>query len=198
MEEWKEYRLGDVVTILGDGLHGTPKYDVKGTVAFINGNNLNGGNIIIKETTKRVSELEAQKYRKPLNDRTLMVSINGTIGNTAIYRGENCILGKSACYFNVREDVDKYFIYYVISNKAFKDKINRLATGTTIKNVSLETMRNYLFKMPTYKTQQRISLILKSLDDKIDLNRKINSNLDCSNTDFTRHELWQQCVSNGT
>ena len=39
MEEWKEYKLGDVTSILGDGIHGTPKYDDEGSIFFINGNN---------------------------------------------------------------------------------------------------------------------------------------------------------------
>ena len=178
MEKWKEYQLKDVTTILGDGLHGTPKYDEHGTVFFINGNNLVDGKIEIKDSTKRVSEDEANKYRKNLNNRTILVSINGTIGNVAKYKGEPCILGKSACYFNVAEDFDLNFIYYVVASQQFKNTITHLATGTTIKNVSLETMRNYSFIAPSIDEQKRISAILSSLDDKIELNRRINDNLE--------------------
>ena len=178
MEQWKEYQLKDVTTILGDGLHGTPEYDENGTVFFINGNNLVDGKIEIKDSTKRVSEEEANKYRKNLTQRTIFVSINGTIGNVAKYKGEACILGKSACYFNVAENFDLNFIYYVVASQQFKDAITRLATGTTIKNVSLETMRNYSFMAPSINEQKRISSILSSLDSKIGLNRRINDNLE--------------------
>ena len=178
MEQWKEYQLKDVTTILGDGLHGTPEYDENGTVFFINGNNLVDGKIEIKDSTKRVSEEEANKYRKNLTQRTIFVSINGTIGNVAKYKGEACILGKSACYFNVAENFDLNFIYYVVASQQFKDAITRLATGTTIKNVSLETMRNYSFMAPSINEQKRISSILSSLDSKIELNRRINDNLE--------------------
>ena len=178
MEEWKEYKLKEVTSVLGDGIHGTPKYDDNGSVFFINGNNLENGRIVIKDTTKRVSEREAEKYKKPLCDRTLMVSINGTLGNVARYNGEPCILGKSACFFNVKEDFEKDFIYYVVNNQYFRNEIERLATGTTIKNVSLETMRNYSFLVPSLDIQRRIASILSSLDDKIELNRKINANLE--------------------
>ena len=178
MEEWKEYKLKEVTSVLGDGIHGTPKYDDNGSVFFINGNNLENGRIVIKDTTKRVSEREAEKYKKPLCDRTLMVSINGTLGNVARYNGEHCILGKSACFFNVKEDFEKDFIYYVVNNQYFRNEIERLATGTTIKNVSLETMRNYSFLVPSLDIQRRIASILSSLDDKIELNRKINANLE--------------------
>lgn len=178
MEEWKEYKLKNVTTILGDGLHGTPKYDENGSIFFINGNNLIDGKIEIRDSTKRVSENEANKYRKNLNSRTILVSINGTIGNVAKYRGEACILGKSACYFNVAEDFDLNFMYYVVASKQFKNAITHLATGTTIKNVSLETMRNYSFIAPSIYEQKRIANILSSLDDKIELNRRINENLE--------------------
>ena len=178
MEEWKEYQLKDATTVLGDGLHGTPKYDENGTVFFINGNNLVDGKIEIKESTKRVSEDEANKYKKNLNSRTILVSINGTIGNVAKYQGEACILGKSACYFNVSEDFDLNFIYYVVASKQFKNSITHLSTGTTIKNVSLETMRNYSFAAPSINEQKRIAELLSSLDSKIELNRRINDNLE--------------------
>ena len=178
MEEWKEYKLGEVTSVLGDGIHGTPKYDDEGPIYFINGNNLEDGHIVLKETTKRVSYEEASKHSKPLCNRTILVSINGTIGNVAKYNGEPCILGKSACYFNVNEDVDLDFIYYVVANNNFKDTITRLATGTTIKNVSLKTMREYSFMMPPIETQKRVGSILKSLDDKIEVNRRINEQLE--------------------
>ena len=152
------------------------EYDKNGTVFFINGNNLVDGKIEIKDSTKRVSEDEANKYRKNLNHRTILVSINGTIGNVAKYQGEACILGKSACYFNVAEDFDLNFIYYVVASQQFKNSIMHLATGTTIKNVSLETMRNYSFVAPSINEQKRISSLLSSLDNKIDLNRRINDN----------------------
>ena len=177
MEEWKLYKLSDVTNLIGDGIHGTPKYDDSGSYFFINGNNLENGKIVIRSTTKKVNTEEALKHRKNLSERTILVSINGTIGNTARYNFEPCILGKSACYLNVSDGVDVDFIYYVVSNQQFKDTISRLATGTTIKNVSLETMRNYEFFMPSLKSQKKISGILKSIDDKIELNRQINDNL---------------------
>ena len=92
--EWKEVKLQDVVSILGDGLHGTPKYDNNGEYYFINGNNLCDGRIILKETTKRTSKEEFEKYKKELNDRTVLVSINGTLGNVALYNNEMCFLSK--------------------------------------------------------------------------------------------------------
>lgn len=178
MKEWKEVRLEECVSLLGDGLHGTPKYTENGEYAFINGNNLTNGRIVIKPETKRINEDEYLKYKKNLTDRTIFVSINGTIGNVGTYNGEKIILGKSACYFNVLDDIDKTFIKYIVSSPSFKTYLETNATGTTIKNVSLAQMRNYSFLIPPLPTQQKIAAILSSLDDKIELNNKINTNLE--------------------
>lgn len=177
--EWKEVRLGEISSKIGDGLHGTPKYDDEGSYYFINGNNLNCGKIIIKDDTKRVGIEEFVKNQKELNEQTILVSINGTIGNVAKYNNEPCILGKSACYINVMKEVDKEFIYYVLTSANFKRNITNEATGTTIKNVSLKQMREYKFNIPcNLADQRRIASILSSLDRKIELNNKINADLE--------------------
>ena len=177
--EWKEVTLGEISSKIGDGLHGTPKYDDEGPYYFINGNNLNCGKIIIKDDTKRVGKDEFVKNQKELNEQTILVSINGTIGNVAKYNNELCILGKSACYINVIKEVDKEFIYYVLTSANFKRNITNEATGTTIKNVSLKQMREYKFNIPcNISDQRRIASILSSLDRKIELNYKINADLE--------------------
>ena len=177
MEEWISTTLKDVTTIIGDGLHGTPVFDDAGRYYFINGNNLNNGFIDIKNDTKKTTELEYNKYQKPLSNRTLLLSINGTIGNTARYNGEPIVLGKSACYLNVKPEYDVDFIYYILRSPEFQRCISGLATGTTIKNVSLKTIREYSFSIPDRSSQKNISAILKALDDKIALNNRINHNL---------------------
>ena len=50
--DWPEVRLEDITSILGDGLHGTPKYERDGEYFFINGNNLSNGKIVFNENTK--------------------------------------------------------------------------------------------------------------------------------------------------
>lgn len=177
MRDWKMTTIAECSTILGDGLHGTPKYDEKGEFAFINGNNLDNGRIIIKPETKRVGFSEYEKHRKDLNARTVFVSINGTLGNVAVYQGEKVILGKSACYFNVAPHCDVQFMRYVVASPQFQQYINSVATGTTIKNVSLKQMREYSFPIPTIEEQKRIAKILYMLDQKIETNQKINNNL---------------------
>lgn len=178
MSEWKEVTIEDVVSVLGDGLHGTPIYDDKGEYYFINGNNLSNGKIVIKDNTRRANEAEYNKYKKDLNNRTILVSINGTLGNIALYNNEKCFLGKSACYFNVLDEVDKLFIKYVVTDKTFQEYISTFAHGTTIKNVSLKTMREYPFLLPPLPEQKAIAGVLSSLDNKIDLLHRQNKTLE--------------------
>ena len=176
--EWQRVKLKDITSILGDGLHGTPAYDPDGDYFFINGNNLSNGRIVINEATKRVAHSEYAKYKKELNDRTILVSINGTLGNIAFYEGEKVVLGKSACYFNVTQDIDKFFVRYVLASPIFQDYIHNLATGSTIKNVSLRLMRDFEFLLPPVNLQRQISDVLRSLDDRITLLRETNATLE--------------------
>lgn len=180
MTKWQEVKLGDeiITTLIGDGLHGTPVYSEKGKYAFINGNNLVGGHVIIKSDTKMVEEAEYIKYKKDLTNRTLLVSINGTLGNVAEYNNERIILGKSACYLNISLEVDKLFIKYILLSSTFQNYLQNNATGTTIKNVSLKQIREYPFYLPPLATQKKIAGVLSALDDKIELNNKINQNLE--------------------
>ena len=50
---WEWVRLKDLTTLLGDGLHGSPKYCENGDYYFVNGNNLDDGKIVIKAETKK-------------------------------------------------------------------------------------------------------------------------------------------------
>ena len=49
---------------------------------------------LIKKETKRVDYSQYDKYKKPLTNRTILVSINGTLGNVGVYGSEKIILGK--------------------------------------------------------------------------------------------------------
>lgn len=185
--EYKEFLLKDLALKIGDGLHGTPSYDPKGDFYFVNGNNLEEGNIVIKDTTKTVNRETFEKYKKDLSKRTLLVSINGTIGKIAKFNNENIVLGKSACYINLNDTSDKNYIYFLLKSREFQNYIQQYATGTTIKNVSLKTIRNFKVKLPALKYQNKVSTILQNIENKIQLNYKMIANLqELSQTLFKR------------
>ena len=112
--------------------------------------------IIIKNNTKRVSEEEYIKYKKPLNEHTILVSINGTIGNIGTYSNEQIILGKSACYFNITPFLVKEYMCYVIESNYFQKYALLSATGSTIKNVPLKAINEFYVPIPPVSEQKRI------------------------------------------
>jgi type I restriction enzyme S subunit len=172
---WKLKELKDITTVQGDGLHGTPKYSDSGEYYFINGNNLNDGKIEIKENTKRISLEEFNKYKKPLNENTILVSINGSLGYTAFYNNEKVVLGKSACYFNVLEIINKFYIRYFLTSNQFTSYANKKATGSTIKNVGLKAMRE--LQIPIPPTLQEQQLIVDELESKLTVCDKIEETI---------------------
>jgi len=161
---WEWTRLRTITSLLGDGIHGTPEYDINGSYYFINGNNLKEKRIFIKPETKKVNEAEYLKYKKDLNEKTVLVSINGTLGNVAFYNNELIVLGKSACYFNLLSKQFKSFIYIVLISPYFLEYALSTATGTTIKNVSLQAMNSLLVPFPSITEQCRIVEKLELLD----------------------------------
>ena len=177
--EWKEVRLGDVCSELSDGLHKAPKFIVNGEYIFVNAKNLYNGYILDNDPTKKTSHEEYLKYKKPLGKHSILYSIDGTIGNIAKYRGEKCVLGKGACYINCNpEIVESSYLYYQLQSPHFKSYIHLMSTGSTIKHISLKTMRDYVFELPSLEDQRHIASILSSLDRKIELNNKINADLE--------------------
>lgn len=178
MEEWKECKLEDLCDDLSDGLHKTPKFVENGEYIFVNAKNLSNGKIVDVDKQKHTTYDEYLKYKIDLNERTILYSIDGTIGNLAKYNNEKCVLGKGACYLNIKRDVSSDYIYYQLQTPHFKRYIHHLTTRSTIGHISLKTMRNYSFFLPPLPTQQKIAAILSSLDDKIELNNKINTNLE--------------------
>lgn len=162
-------KLEEVCTKIGDGLHGTPKY-VEGTgIYFINGNNLKNGKIEVTPATKEVSIRESKKNYKALDSNSILISINGTIGSIARYLNENIMLGKSVGYFNFSGH-SQYFFHLLQSSKVQRHFKSQL-TGTTIKNLSLKTLRETQIHIPTLAEQQKIASFLTAVDTKIELLR---------------------------
>jgi len=167
-EGWEEKALKMCSTKIGDGLHGTPKYDENGEYYFINGNNLDDGKIEISNTTKRVNIIEYNKNKVDLNENSVLLSINGTIGKTAFYNDEKIILGKSACYINVIPILKKEYLRYFFLSKRFLEYAKHNVRQATIMNLGLREIREMKLFIPPISTQQTIVATLDSLKSKVD------------------------------
>ncbi len=160
--------LGEVCTI-GDGLHGTPDYDDNGEYFFINGNNLFEGHIVIKVDTKKVGAEIFIKYGIELDDTSILMSINGTIGNIAIYNNEKILLGKSAAFFKVNKTtvLEYKYLYYFLQTTTANEYYESKLTGSTIKNLGLRALREFLIPLPSLEEQSRIVSILDEFEASI-------------------------------
>ena len=170
-DDWEERKLSEGTSKIGDGLHGTPNYSDNGEVFFINGNNLVNGKIVITKETKLVTESNQSKDDKLLNMDTILMSINGTIGNLAWYNNERVMLGKSAAYLTV-SNFDKKFIFSYLQTSTIKNYFLNNLTGTTIKNLGLKTIRDTTLFVPTLEEQQQIGEFFWTLEETIALHQR--------------------------
>lgn len=170
-DDWEQRELGEIANV-GDGLHGTPKYEDEGEYYFINGNNLIEGRIQFTEETKHVSYSELSDNDKALNNLTLLMSINGTIGQLAFYSNESIKLGKSVAYIRFGNLAILSFYYGVLMTSNTQQYFNRRVTGTTIKNLGLNEIRNFKYPIPNGNEQDKIGKLIKSLDTLITLQQR--------------------------
>lgn len=79
--------------------------------------------------------------------------------------------------FMAKEDIDSDFLYYVLADDAFFAYAMATSKGTKMPRGDKKSIMQY--EVPCYdvETQQKIASILKSIDEKIELNNAINNNL---------------------
>ena len=70
------------------------------------------------------------------------------------------------------------FLHYVIASKQFTDHVLAVQTGTAVPHISAHQIRAYEFRLPEEHEQASIATILGALDDKIELNRRMNETLE--------------------
>lgn len=161
-EDWDVHILGENADI-GDGLHGTPTYTENGDIYFINGNNLIDGKIIVDNETKKVLSKEQSNSDKELNDKTILLSINGTVGNLAFYQGEKVMLGKSVAHIRLKS-FSKEFIYHYLKSPIIHNHFLGNLTGSTIKNLGLKTLRETEIWAPRETEQIQIGTYFENLE----------------------------------
>ena len=169
-KEWDEIPLENLTTQIGDGIHTTPKYSENTDYYFINGNNLSNGKIEIPNSALCISKEEYKKLFKELNNRTILYSINGTIGNIAFYEKQKVVLGKSVCYISCKTNVNLDYIYFILqTNPVIKYYENEL-TGSTIKNLSLASVRNTPITISKeIKEQELIANRIRTITSKLQM-----------------------------
>ena len=163
---WNTYALAEMCDGIGDGLHGTPEYDENGEYPFINGNNLIDGVIQINASTKKVNKKTYEKHYIKISQNAILLSINGTLGKIAFYNGEQVMLGKSACYCNLKDEVNRIFVYKIMKTDAFAGYLEDNSTKSTIKNVGLKAIREYRLIAPPLSLQNQFAVFAEYVDQQ--------------------------------
>ena len=165
---WETKKLTWITSAIGDGLHGTPDYVDNSDYWFINGNNLRDGEIGFFDSTRNVSKNQYLKHYIPLNNSTLFLSINGTIGNGALYNNEKIMLGKSTACINCREALNREYALYLITSTKYQEHYKIEVTGTTIYNLSLQSIRTLPILLPSLVEQNQIILQCRNIKSQTD------------------------------
>ena len=179
MAEWKKYKLGEIGKVIGGATPSTKDPD-------------NYGNDIFWITPKDLSNLDSRYISKGersiskkgfnscscqmLPQGSVLFSSRAPIGYIAIAAKELCTNQGFKSIIPNSDIVDNIFLYYLLVYN--RHKIEGLGSGTVFKEVSGSVMKNVEVDIPSLEGQKQIADILSSLDDKIEVNRKINENLE--------------------
>ncbi len=180
--EWKEVRLGDVCNIITGFPFPGKKYSQKG-VRVVRGDNVTIGNLRWDtEKDKRWNEPfdKTEYYSLQAND--IVIGMDGSrVGkNKARIKEEDLplLLAQRVACVRHNELAEQDYLYYNIFSKKFVDYVNSIHTGSAIPHISQKQIEDYKILLPNLETQRRIASILSSLDRKIELNNKINADLE--------------------
>ena len=168
VHKMKRTKLKYITEKIGDGIHTTPEYSDEGTIRFINGGSF--GEDSIKMIGPMLSNEEYQKQNKSLlNEHTVMIALNGAnFGNTSLYNNETILLGKSAGYITLKPTVCREYVRYCLENSVTKKAFDLSLNGTTIPNLSLNTLRNTEICLPDYSIQKQLAKTIKKMIVKMD------------------------------
>lgn len=177
MKVWKIYRLGDVVRF--NPIERLSKGAIAKKVPME----------CLQPYTRMVSSYEISLYSggsKFRNGDTLMARITPCLenGKTAyvsiLDKGEIGFGSTEYIVFrNIEGVTDSEFVYYFVTNPWFRDiAINSMVGSSGRQRVQQSVLENLEVSLPSLAEQKRIANILGAFDDKIELNRRINDNLE--------------------
>lgn len=170
MEEWKECKLSDICD------YGKDRIEVS---SLDNSNYISTENMLPNRAgVTTATTLPTGEYTPSFEiDDTLVSNIRPYFKKIwkATFSG-GC--SADVLVFKAKENVSKEYLYYVLADDEFFKYSMTTSKGTKMPLGDKTSIMNYPVKLPPLSTQQKIAAILSSLDDKIELNNKINTNLE--------------------
>lgn len=168
MSDWKECRLGEIAIV---NMGQSPKSDTynyeKNGVHFFQGNRTFGRLLPTIDTYCSSPTKIAEK-----ND--ILFSVRAPVGDIN-YSPEKVCIGRGLCSIRMKSG-NQNFLFYLLN--FVKQQIINKESGTVFGSVNKTILENLIVKVPDLPTQNAIAEILSSLDEKIELNNKINQDLE--------------------
>ena len=175
--EWKKDTLIKYIDLIGGG---TPKTSVaeywNGSIPWLSVKDFNNDNRYVYTTEKHISEQGLlNSSTKLLQKDDIIISARGTVGELAMIPFPMTF--NQSCYgIRAKDGLNKAFLYYLLKNKI--KELKKITHGSVFDTITRETFSNIVIDIPDYQTQCAIASILGGLDKKIELNNKINDNLE--------------------
>ena len=165
-EEWNIFKLSDCATII-DSLHETPEYSESGfpmiRVVDVNGKAIN------TKLTNKVCETIYKKFTKKYEPKQgdIIMSRVGSYGLVSYLKdSERVCLGQNIVI--ITTELCKKYLFYVLSSEYVKNNIEKVTVGSSQKTLSLANINELKILIPSIKEQNKISLILSDIDEKIE------------------------------
>lgn len=183
MTNWQQVKLGDICEItsskrifMADYVDsGIPFYRSKEIIEKQRGNNISTELFITEEKYEEIK----QKFSVPQGGDILLTSV-GTLGIPYIVRENEKFYFKDGNLTWIKKSknfLPEYLYYYLISDEG-KFKLENISIGTTQKAITIVGLKSLEISLPPLDIQKKIAGVLGALDDKIELNNKINNNLE--------------------
>ena len=176
MEEWKEYKIGEVCDTISDTYRDNAK-----NVVLINTSDVLEGKCLnhIKTPNKDLKGQFKKTFRK---DDILYSEIRPANKRYAYidFDAKDYIASTKLMVIRHNERILPQYLFYILKSQSVLDELQMLAESRsgTFPQITFSEVANMVIKLPSIEQQSRILGVLKSLDDKIEVNRRINDNLE--------------------
>ncbi|MHB8495991.1 MAG: restriction endonuclease subunit S [Casimicrobiaceae bacterium] len=177
----------DGILLVEDGNHGEyrprPGEFVKSGVAFIRAADMDGGRVLF-QSAARINERARQRITKGIGaPGDLLLSHKGTVGKVALVpnNAPAFVCSPQTTFWRTRDErrLDRKYLYSFLRSPAFHAQLATRAGETDMAPyVSLTSQRGLFVTLPPIQEQRAIAHILGTLDDKIELNRRMNETLE--------------------
>lgn len=181
MSEWKTYRLEELCTAKGSYGIGAPAvaYDAN-KYTYLRITDINDDGTLNRNGLMSVDDEHAEDYILKENDIVFARTGNST-GRTYFYDGQDGELVYAGFLIKFSLDSEKVnprILKYYTHSQPYYNWVRSFDTGGTRGNINAKVFGAMPITLPPRRQQDRIVEILKPLDDKIELNRRINANLE--------------------